>query len=176
MQKEGCAHLSGWGCGHNSIGHSQTLAFGAPHPTLAAAHLLIPWGAASSPEARSCLLAALLPPPYPLPAFFTHRGWVHSALPWLLHAYRWFLESWLFGCPGIVTFVDVRTRWFDQQVQAAIDTAGQPGGFEQASVTEQQSRCQCRLATHTASSLICPLLAAHCLHLEYLAASPAAAC
>lgn len=117
------------------MGHSQTLAIGAPHPILAAAHLLlILWGAASSPEARGCLLAALLPPPYPLPAFFTRRGWVHSALPWLLHAYRWFLESWLFGCPGIVTFVDVRTRWFDQQVQAAIDTAGQPGGFEQASV------------------------------------------
>lgn len=34
---------------------------------------------------------------------------------------QFFIETPFFGIPGIVRFIDVRTQWFDEGMQAAFD-------------------------------------------------------
>ncbi|GLC35241.1 hypothetical protein PLESTM_000298500 [Pleodorina starrii] len=48
------------------------------------------------------------------------RGWVHHHLPSLLHINKAFIQGPAFGCPGIMTYLDARTRWLDGEVQRAI--------------------------------------------------------
>jgi methyltransferase (TIGR00027 family) len=44
-----------------------------------------------------------------------------SAHPPLHALLQWFLETPFLGIPGIVRFIDVRTQWFDEAMNAAID-------------------------------------------------------
>jgi hypothetical protein len=37
-----------------------------------------------------------------------------------LHHHQFFMQFPVLGIPGIVRFIDVRTQWFDDSVQAAI--------------------------------------------------------
>ncbi|KXZ56810.1 hypothetical protein GPECTOR_1g73 [Gonium pectorale] len=47
------------------------------------------------------------------------RGWVHRKMPMLLHINKVFINAAPFGCPGIMTYLDARTRWLDEEVLAA---------------------------------------------------------
>ncbi|KAG2498652.1 hypothetical protein HYH03_003398 [Edaphochlamys debaryana] len=48
------------------------------------------------------------------------RGWVHRNTPLLLHVNKRFIQSLPFGCPGIMRYLDARTRWLDQEVATAL--------------------------------------------------------
>ncbi|GIL48590.1 hypothetical protein Vafri_4651 [Volvox africanus] len=48
------------------------------------------------------------------------RGWLHRNMPKLLHINKAFIQGPAFGCPGIMTYLNARTRWLDEEVSAAI--------------------------------------------------------
>lgn len=57
-------------------------------------------------------------------ALLPSRRWLALLPPMLLRfcerAYRTIMQSPVFGCPGIVNFVDARTQWFDAQVGGCV--------------------------------------------------------
>lgn len=52
------------------------------------------------------------------------RTFLYRRLPSLLRIYRYFIQSTLFGCPGIIDFVSRRTAWFDRVLETAISDQG----------------------------------------------------
>ncbi|PNW76679.1 hypothetical protein CHLRE_11g467450v5 [Chlamydomonas reinhardtii] len=48
------------------------------------------------------------------------RGWVHRNLPALLHINKAVIAGPVFGCPGVMRYLDARTRWLDGVVAAAL--------------------------------------------------------
>ncbi|KAG2429495.1 hypothetical protein HXX76_010731 [Chlamydomonas incerta] len=57
------------------------------------------------------------------------RGWVHKHMRPLLHINRLIIAGPIFGCPGIMRYLDARTRWLDAVVAAAL-----AGGCQQVVV------------------------------------------
>lgn len=52
------------------------------------------------------------------------RGWVHRKAPALLHINEAIIQGPMFGCPGVMTYLDARTRWLDEEVVAATRGGG----------------------------------------------------
>ena len=57
-------------------------------------------------------------------ALMPFRSLIYRYCPAFLFIYRFFVQSLLFGCPGIIDFVTHRTRWLDQVTRQAISERG----------------------------------------------------